>query len=592
MEQPVQETVVEQPVQEPVVEQSVQEPVEGQPVQENAEEQPVQEAVVEQPVQETVVEQPVQGTVVEQPVQETVVEQPVQENVEEQPVQESVAERAAVENVGETAEEVTEEGAVEEAVTKEDASGKAATEEEATEEAVSKEEAAEKAATEEEAAEKAATEEKTAEAAAENDKGSNEIHTKEDTEETIEIASEDEELTIESEAGNAAPFAHLEKEQSTRGFVYRLYKIVLGREPDADGLNYWVNELNSGRRKAASAVAGFFESKEYQNKSKNNDAVVTDCYNAMLNRAPDAAGKADWEKRLNVGMTSRAVLSGFVGSREFRNLCNKYGIQPGTLNVEKSRDKNFERTYFVYRLYANCLEREPDMDGLESWCKELEKGKTGANLAHGFIFSKEYLNRHTRNDDFVNMLYHTMMGREADHDGYMDWYTKVCLYNTREHLLNGFLFSKEFQNQCARAGINVGAAIAEKDGSSEWKTNTNIVRTVNHYRRLAGLRPVVLRQDIWEVGLARAVETEKYFSLRRPDGTKVETMFREFGIKDTTAIHQFIFRGPVDRLVADTTSDISPTLEKAYLDPGVVYVTSAGVPTRNNFLVIVILLVQ
>ena len=169
----------------------------------------------------------------------------------EQPVQESAAERAAVENVGETAEEVTEEGAVEEAVTKEDASGKAATEEEATEEAVSKEEAAEKAATEEEAAEKAATEEKTAEAAAENDKGSNEIHTKEDTEETIEIASEDEELTIESEAGNAAPFAHLEKEQSTRGFVYRLYKIVLGREPDADGLNYWVNELNSGRRKAA-----------------------------------------------------------------------------------------------------------------------------------------------------------------------------------------------------------------------------------------------------------------------------------------------------------------------------------------------------
>ena len=38
----------------------------------------------------------------------------------------------------------------------------------------------------------------------------------------------------------------LANENSTKGFVYRMYTTVLGREPDAVGFDYWVSKLEKG----------------------------------------------------------------------------------------------------------------------------------------------------------------------------------------------------------------------------------------------------------------------------------------------------------------------------------------------------------
>ena len=50
--------------------------------------------------------------------------------------------------------------------------------------------------------------------------------------------------------------------------------------------------------------------------------MITDCYKAMLDRAPDSAGMANWKKRMDIGMSVQAVCKGFVGSSEFRALCS------------------------------------------------------------------------------------------------------------------------------------------------------------------------------------------------------------------------------------------------------------------------------
>ena len=251
--------------------------------------------------------------------------------------------------------------------------------------------------------------------------------------------------------------------KNTEGFVTRMYNVVLGRNPDATGLKNWTTKLTEHTATASDIIYGFFCSDEYKGKKKSNEEIVTDCYNAMLDRDPDAAGKENWVKRLNVGMTTMAVCKGFVGSNEFKGLCSSYGIDPGTISLSYARDENYERTYFVYRLYANCLGRTPDITGLENWCKNLKNGTTGTQIAKGFIFSDEYKGKNVSNEEFVTMLYNTILGRTPDSSGLSSWTNQLNIGKSREYVTNGFLFSSEFKGQCSTAGINLTNAPSSSD---------------------------------------------------------------------------------------------------------------------------------
>lgn len=258
-------------------------------------------------------------------------------------------------------------------------------------------------------------------------------------------------------------------DQDIEGFVTRMYRVVLGREAEEAGLQDWSERLRSGNSCAADIVLGFFFSPEYEAKAKSNGEIITDFYSAMLDRTPDSDGYNDWVKHLDVGMTKTSIAYGFVGSQEFGNLCASYGINPGTVTLTSKRDINYERTYFVYRLYQNCLGRAPEEAGLESWCDNLDNGGTGSNIAYGFIFSEEYRNKNATDAEYVDMLYRTMLGREADESGRASWISQLEEGYSREHILNGFLFSQEFGAQCERAGINIGESIEEpaKNGTDK-----------------------------------------------------------------------------------------------------------------------------
>ncbi len=247
--------------------------------------------------------------------------------------------------------------------------------------------------------------------------------------------------------------------KTAEGFVQRMYNVALNRNADAAGLKNWTSQLKSGKKTAADLIDGFFFSDEYKGKKKSADEMIADCYKAMLDRSPDATGKANWKLRFDVGMSMQAICKGFVGSNEFKGLCKTYGIKPGTINLRLAKDENYERTYFVYRLYKNCLGRTPDGAGLESWCKQIKSGKTGSNLAQGFIFSDEYKNKNTSNSEYVKMLYDTMLGRSADNSGLNSWTAQLNNGKSRETIANGFLFSDEFKEQCSKAGINIGNRI-------------------------------------------------------------------------------------------------------------------------------------
>ena len=76
--------------------------------------------------------------------------------------------------------------------------------------------------------------------------------------------------------------------------VAKLYKTVLGREPDAEGLAYWKKDLASGQTlKQVEA-----------NMRANPEATIVKLYRQILGRVPDDAGRAYWLDEMKRGVTS------------------------------------------------------------------------------------------------------------------------------------------------------------------------------------------------------------------------------------------------------------------------------------------------
>ncbi|QTE73688.1 DUF4214 domain-containing protein [Clostridiales bacterium FE2010] len=240
-------------------------------------------------------------------------------------------------------------------------------------------------------------------------------------------------------------------------FVYRMYRVCLLREPDAGGLQTWVNELKRGARTGAEVAYGFFDSAEMRNRNLSNADFVERCYEGIMGRASDAAGKSTWVQKLEGGMSRKAVISGFTGSQEFAQLCAYYGIYRGSYQSDEPRDKNDGITGFVCRLYTKMLGRTYDPDGLNTWCGKILSNPTKANVLtvalDGFMHSQEFLNKNLNDIEFVKVLYRTFLGREYDAPGLADWVGRLNSGMTRDQVASGFAYSQEFAQIMASYGL-------------------------------------------------------------------------------------------------------------------------------------------
>ena len=132
----------------------------------------------------------------------------------------------------------------------------------------------------------------------------------------------------------------------------------------------------------------------------------------------------------------------------------------GTPNLSDSEtftidvtDSNETVTDFVIRFYQECLQRDPDPDGLSNWVADLYTGiRTGSDVAEGFIFSPEYLLRFRTDSEFVDDSYHAFFDREPDADGKANWLGDLERGVSRQSVLNGFVYSLEFVNLSNRFG--------------------------------------------------------------------------------------------------------------------------------------------
>jgi uncharacterized delta-60 repeat protein len=99
--------------------------------------------------------------------------------------------------------------------------------------------------------------------------------------------------------------------------VYRLYQAAFNRTPDAGGLGYWLHAQEGGAS-LRSIAADFINGAEFKQlyNGANEEAFVTQLYQNVLHRAPDAAGLAYWADHLKTDATRLDVLLGFSESTE------------------------------------------------------------------------------------------------------------------------------------------------------------------------------------------------------------------------------------------------------------------------------------
>jgi hypothetical protein len=120
----------------------------------------------------------------------------------------------------------------------------------------------------------------------------------------------------------------IDQVEGLSGYVNRFYTLVLNREADQGGFDYWTNALISKEKAGGDIAKGFFNSTEYLNRGLVNNTFLDICYRAFFGREADSTGKSNWLNLLNKGTSKNAVLDGFIGSQEFLNLTKSFGILP------------------------------------------------------------------------------------------------------------------------------------------------------------------------------------------------------------------------------------------------------------------------
>jgi hypothetical protein len=97
--------------------------------------------------------------------------------------------------------------------------------------------------------------------------------------------------------------------------VDQFYATYLHRAADASGRAFWVHELLGGLSESQVAE-GFLTSAEYRQAHPGTDAYLTGLYADVLGRAPDAAGLDHWEAAAQGGLSPAQLADAFLGSRE------------------------------------------------------------------------------------------------------------------------------------------------------------------------------------------------------------------------------------------------------------------------------------
>lgn len=239
-------------------------------------------------------------------------------------------------------------------------------------------------------------------------------------------------------------------------FIKRIYIYVLDREPEEEGGAFWTDELYAFRRTGAEVAQGFIFSPEFESRGTTDEEFVTILYKTFFGRDPESEGLAFWLSQLSTGTMDRVtVANGFIYSQEWADTCASYGIRSGGDLKPTGAIPPTSLTYaFVERMYTTAMGRSYDEEGRQYWASALANFEVTGESVGAFFFLSDEMNSYGLSDsEFISRLYLTFMDREPDEEGLAYWTGFLAADTQRSDVVFGFTRSQEFTDKCIEARI-------------------------------------------------------------------------------------------------------------------------------------------
>jgi hypothetical protein len=162
--------------------------------------------------------------------------------------------------------------------------------------------------------------------------------------------------------------------EAETGGVARLYFGALQRLPDAAGMDFWMQQEQSGTSLSQIASA-FTVSKEFTDiyGSMSNTAFVDKLYLNVQGKTPTPVQESFWVNQLNAGTSRAEVLLGFTDSADYK------AASKTKLSVALD--------------YIGLLGRPAEQAGFDWWVEQQDTNIPEVEVIGGFIASTEYHGR-------------------------------------------------------------------------------------------------------------------------------------------------------------------------------------------------------
>lgn len=202
-------------------------------------------------------------------------------------------------------------------------------------------------------------------------------------------------------------------EPVNRAFVAQVYRDVLKREADPNGLTFWVGQMGQGLSNTDVVLA-------IQNSQEGQTLYCQEVCQDLLGRAPTDAELEAVLAAFGLGGTREQIKAALAGSEGF------FQLSGGSNEA------------FVDNLYQEALGRAPDAAGRGNFLQALADGFTREQVTAVVLASDEY------REHVVQGYYQQLLGRGADPTGLPFWKEQFRLGARAEQVITGFLTSSEY----------------------------------------------------------------------------------------------------------------------------------------------------
>lgn len=109
---------------------------------------------------------------------------------------------------------------------------------------------------------------------------------------------------------------------------------------------------------------------------------------------------------------------------------------------------------FVAEIYGRVLERTPVRHEVSYWVDTIyARNFDGTTLVKNFLNCPEFTNKNYTDEEYVDRLYETVLGRSADPTGKAFWTARLTQGTPRLRLADEFLNCPEFERYCVAYGM-------------------------------------------------------------------------------------------------------------------------------------------